>query len=475
MKRTVFALAGMVLLSAFFGFASVETLSTPGGWTTALVRTVYTTAVLAVFFLLLPRWFGIPARIFLAMVSGAVAGWLFQRAGAASFAVDYLNLFGTVFILLLKLVVTPLIFVSILCGVSGIGDPRRLGSVGFKAIAYYLATTSIAILIGLLCVNAIRPGAGRQDLQVAATLNGPEAPRPDESGRTHPTPGRLLQDTVLPAIIDNPIMAGRDPLSIIFLAILLGASLASLGDRALPALETFRSLDQALIQLVLWIMQLAPIGVFTLMSKAIAELGVDYILSLAWYCLTVVTGLGLHFALLVGLLLPLAARVSPLRFLKGFAPAIALAFSTSSSSATLPVTIECTTRRIGADENVCNFMLPVGATLNMDGTALYQAVAVLFIAQVLGKDLSLAQQFGVFLTALMVSIGSAGIPAASIALMPLVLKQADIGAEAIGIVIGVDRFLDMCRSVVNITSDSVGALLVSRSEGAALQPQTGKE
>ena len=289
----------------------------------------------------------------------------------------------------------------------------------------------------------------------------------------HPTPGRLLQDTVLPAIIDNPIMAGRDPLSIIFLAILLGASLASLGDRALPALETFRSLDQALIQLVLWIMQLAPIGVFTLMSKAIAELGVEYILSLAWYCLTVVTGLGLHFALLVGLLLPLAARVSPLRFLKGFAPAIALAFSTSSSSATLPVTIECTTRRIGADENVCNFMLPVGATLNMDGTALY--LAVLFIAQVLGKDLSLAQQFSVFLTALMVSIGSAGIPAASIALMPLVLKQADIGAEAIGIVIGVDRFLDMCRSVVNITSDSVGALLVSRSEGAALQPQTGKE
>jgi Na+/H+-dicarboxylate symporter len=270
-------------------------------------------------------------------------------------------------------------------------------------------------------------------------------------------------------------MAGRDPLSIIFLAILLGASLASLGDRALPALETFRSLDRALIQLVLWIMQLAPIGVFTLMSKAIAELGVEYILSLAWYCLTVVTGLGLHFALLMGLLLPLAARVSPLRFLKGFAPAIALSFSTSSSSATLPVTIECTTRRIGADENICNFMLPVGATLNMDGTALYQAVAVLFIAQVLGKDLSLAQQFGVFLTALMVSVGSAGIPAASIALMPLVLKQAGIGAEAIGIVIGVDRFLDMCRTVVNITSDSVGALVVSRSEGAVLQPHAAEE
>ncbi|NLT60415.1 MAG: dicarboxylate/amino acid:cation symporter, partial [Candidatus Hydrogenedentes bacterium] len=197
--------------------------------------------------------------------------------------------------------------------------------------------------------------------------------------------------------------------------------------------------------------------------------------SLAWYCLTVVTGLGLHFAFLVGIVLPVAARVSPVRFLRGFAPAIGLSFSTSSSSATLPVTIDCTTRRIGADENVANFMLPIGATVNMDGTALYQAVAVLFIAQVLNKDLTLAQQFGVFLAAIMVSIGTAGIPGGSIALMPLVLKQAGIGAEAIGIVIGVDRFLDMCRTVVNITGDSVGAIVVSRSEGAVIQPHAVEE
>ena len=471
MRRTVFALAGMALLGAFFGFASVETLATPAGWISAAVRTVITVAVLAVFFLLLPRWFNLPARIFLAMLSGALAGWLFKRTGAESFAIDYLNIFGALFILLLKLVVTPLIFVSILCGVSGIGDPRKLGSVGFKAIAYYLGTTSVAVLIGLLCVSAIRPGAGRSDLQSAAGA----APAGVESVQARPSLGRVIQEEALPTIIDNPIMAGRNPLTIIFLAILLWASLAALGARAQPALDVFRVLDKALIQLVMWVMQLAPIGVFTLMSKAIAELGVDYILSLAWYCLTVVTGLGLHFAFLVGIVLPVAARVSPVRFLRGFAPAIGLSFSTSSSSATLPVTIDCTTRRIGADENVANFMLPIGATVNMDGTALYQAVAVLFIAQVLNKDLTLAQQFGVFLAAIMVSIGTAGIPGGSIALMPLVLKQAGIGAEAIGIVIGVDRFLDMCRTVVNITGDSVGAIVVSRSEGAVIQPHAVEE
>ncbi len=471
MRRTVFALAGMALLGAFFGFASVETLATPAGWISAAVRTVITVAVLAVFFLLLPRWFNLPARIFLAMLSGALAGWLFKRTGAESFAIDYLNIFGALFILLLKLVVTPLIFVSILCGVSGIGDPRKLGSVGFKAIAYYLGTTAIAVLIGLLCVSAIRPGTGRSDLQSAAGA----APAGVESVQARPSLGRVIQDEALPTIIDNPIMAGRNPLAIIFLAILLGASLAALGARARPALDVFRVLDKALIQLVMWVMLLAPIGVFTLMSKAIAELGVDYILSLAWYCLTVVTGLGLHFAFLVGIVLPVAARVSPVRFLRGFAPAIGLSFSTSSSSATLPVTIDCTTRRIGADENVANFMLPIGATVNMDGTALYQAVAVLFIAQVLNKDLTLAQQFGVFLAAIMVSIGTAGIPGGSIALMPLVLKQAGIGAEAIGIVIGVDRFLDMCRTVVNITGDSVGAIVVSRSEGAVIQPHAVEE
>ena len=468
MRRTVFVLAGILLLGAFFGIASVRTQEGSVDWPAAAVRAGIATAAMAVFFLLFPRWFKLPTQIFLAMAAGVFAGWAFKVMGAESFAVDYLNIFGTIFILLLKLVVTPLIFVSIICGVSGIGNPRKLGSVGFKAIAYYLITTCIAVLIGMACVSVIRPGAGKSELQLSQGALSP-APGTSAEGRSV---GRLIQEEALPAVIENPIMAGQNPLAVIFLAILLGGALASLGARARAALDVFRVLDKALIQLVLGIMYLAPIGVFTLMSKAIAELGIDYVVSLAWYVVTVVTGLGLHFALLVCVVLPLAARVSPWRFIAGFAPAIELSFSTSSSSATLPVTIDCTSRRIGADENIANLMLPIGATVNMDGTALYQAVAVLFIAQVLNKDLTIAQQFGVFLSAIMVSIGTAGIPGGSIALMPLVLKQAGIGAEYIGIIIGVDRFLDMCRTVVNITGDSVGALVVSRSEGAIIKPRS---
>jgi len=439
-------MSGLIVLGAFFGVASSTAADGSINWLVAAGRAGITATALGVFFLVLPRWFNLPMQIFLAMVTGVLAGWLFKRMGAEAFVNDYLNIFGTMFILLLKLVITPLIFVSIICGVSGIGDPRRLGSVGFKAIVYYLCTTTIAVLIGLLCVNTIRPGAGRSDLQLSH-----DAPASPAGFLQEDRPiGRIIQEEALPTIIDNPIMPG---------------------DRARPAIEVFQVLDKALIQLVLWIMYLAPIGVFTLMSKAITELGIDYIVSLAWYVMTVVTGLGLHFAFLVAIVLFLAARVSPLRFLKGIAPALELSFTTSSSSATLPVTIDCTSRRIGADENVTNFMLPIGATVNMDGTALYQAVAVLFIAQVLNKDLTIAQQFGVFLSAIMVSIGTAGIPGGSIALMPLVLKHADIGAEYIGIVIGVDRFLDMCRTVVNITGDSVGAIIVSRSEGTVIVPR----
>lgn len=471
MKRTVCAAIGVIALGVFFGVASARSADGGIAWLVAAGRAGIAITVFGVFFLALPRWFKLPMQIFLAMVAGVLAGWMFKLAGAEAFAVDYLNIFGAMFILLLKLVITPLIFVSIICGVSGIGDPRKLGSVGFKAIAYYVCTTAMAVLIGLFCVNTIRPGAGRSDLQ----LSHHDVSSSTEIVQEDRPLGQVIQEDALPTIINNPIMAGQNPLAVIFLAILLGGALASLGDRARPAIEVFRVLDKALIQLVLWIMYLAPIGVFTLMSKAIAELGIEYLASLAWYVVTVVTGLGLHFAFLVCIVLVLAARVSPLRFLKGIAPALELSFSTSSSSATLPVSIDCTSRRIGADENVTNFMLPIGATVNMDGTALYQAVAVLFIAQVLNKDLTIAQQFGVFLSAIMVSIGTAGIPGGSVALMPLVLKQAGIGAEYIGIVIGVDRFLDMCRTVVNITGDSIGAIVVSRSEGAPIVPRANSD
>jgi len=471
-KYSIAALSGIIVLSIVLGALSAWPLETSNDYLSLAAYALIIFTAQIIFFLVLPRFFKLPTQIFIAMIAGAAAGWIAQATQTTGFAVEYLNIFGTVFILLLKFVITPLIFVSILCGVAGIGDPRKLGSVGIKALIYYLGTTCIAVLIGMMCVNIIQPGARQMDLDVDTAVAGqsPNATQTDE-----PSIGMKIQKHALPMLIHNPIMDGQNPLAIIFFAIVLGISLAALGAMAEPALKVFRALDKAFISIIMGVMLIAPIGVFTLMTKAIAELGIEYIVSLAIYSMTVILGLGLHFCILSFVICPVLGRISPMHYLRGIAAALALSFSTSSSSATLPVTIDCTTRRIGADKNVTNFMLPIGATVNMDGTALYQAVAVLFIAQVLGKDLSLAQQLGVFISALMVSVGTAGIPGGSIGLMPLVLAQAGIGAEYVGIVIGVDRFLDMSRTVVNITGDSVGAIVVSRLEGFDITPETSRE
>ena len=428
-------------------------------------------APLAVFGAFLPKRLSLPMQIFAAMVTGTAAGWLMNAAGEQAFVADYLGIFGRLFILLLTLVITPLIFVSIVCGVAGIGDVRKLGSLGAKTLVYYFLTTGIAVLIGLVFVNTIRPGVGRESLRVEVGQSVDAEEDDIEQAEAAPKSlGLRIQEDMLPRIVQNPIMAGQNPLVIIFFAILLGAALASCGADAEPAIRVFRALDKAFIQLVLWIMVLAPIGVFSLMAKAIAELGLGYVATLARYCMTVLLGLGTHLGVLTLVICPLLARVSPRRFLTGMLPALELAFSTSSSSATLPVTIDCATRRVGANENVSNFMLPIGATINMDGTALYAAVASLFVAQVYGLDLTVQAQLMVFLTAVLVSVGTAGIPGGSIALLPIILGSAGIPIEGIGIIIGVDRFLDMCRTVVNITGDSVGAVVVSRSEGLLGEP-----
>jgi len=470
-KRTGIILGTVGILALSLGVASAWPPAGFRGVAPAAVNSTIAFAALAVFGVFLPKRLSLPMQIFVAMVAGIAVGWLMNAPGDRAFVTEYLGIFGRLFILLLKLVITPLIFVSIVCGVAGIGDVRKLGSLGAKTLGYYFFTTGIAVFIGLVFVNTIRPGLGRESLRVEAQQSA--SAEEVDAAPSEPEPkslGLRIQEDMLPRIVQNPIMAGQNPLVIILFAILLGAALAALGSEAEPAIRVFRSLDKAFIQLVLWIMVLAPIGVFALMAKAIAELGLGYIATLAKYCMTVLLGLGSHVAVLSLVLCPLLARVSPRRFLMGMLPALELAFSTSSSSATLPVTIDCATRRVGANENVSNFMLPIGATINMDGTALYAAVASLFIAQVYGVALTLQAQLMVFLTAVLVSVGTAGIPGGSIALLPIILGSAGIPIEGIGIIIGVDRFLDMCRTVVNVTGDSVGTVVVSRSEGLLSKP-----
>ncbi len=453
-------LALTALVAVLLGGASAWPLASPARIALALGHSGVLFAAMAVFVLWLPRKLSLPMQIFVAMVAGVATGWVFAALGGGAFVSEYLGIFGTLFVLLLKLVITPLIFVSIVCGVAGIGDVRRLGGLGVKAIGYYMGTTAVAVLIGLTLVNVIQPGGGRETREFLAA----ETERTEE-GEPPSSMGMKIQNDVLPVIISNPVMAGQSPIAVIFFAILLGAALATLGKEGAGALEAFRSLDRAFITVILWVMALAPIGVFALMAGVISELGLSYIITLALYCFTVLLGLTLHLAFLSCVVTPVLAGVSPLRFLRGMVPAFEVAFSTSSSTATLPVTIDCATRSLGADKNISHFMLPIGATINMDGTALYVSVASLFIAQVYGIELGLGQQVMVFLTAVMVSVGTAGIPGASLGLMSIILISAGIPVEGIGIVVGVDRILDMSRTVVNVTGDSVGTLVVSRSEG----------
>ncbi len=422
----------------------------------------------------LPRRTTLPIQVLAAMILGVLAGWLLTKLGGRAFVIEYLGIFGKLFILMLTFVILPLIFVSVLNGTAGIGDPKRLGTVGFKSLLYYFCTTGLAVLLGLFLVNMVRPGEGRKSLrkevEAQATRERQATGAEDEDNSDKLSLGLRLQNQVLPAVIHNPIMADQNPLVVIFFAILLGCALAALGKDGLPALEVFKSLDKAFITIILWVMRLAPVGVFALMARTISELGIAYMVTLAKYFGTVMLGLGLHFCLLTCVVCPLLGGVSPRRFLRAMAPAIQLAFSTSSSSATLPMSLTCATKRLGADPNISNFMLPVGATVNMDGTALYLTVASLFIAQVYGISLSFQEQFMVFLTAVLASIGTAGIPGASIGLMSIVLASASIPVEGIAIVIGVDRLLDMTRTIVNVTGDCVGVVVVCRSEGYRIAP-----
>lgn len=500
MRKNGISLAALGLLAFSLGAASAWPMDGISGVLRFGAHGLFLFVSLAFFQVILPRRAGLPVRILIAMFLGILAGWRLPALGAASLVTDYLGIFGRLFILLLTVVIIPLIFVSVLCGVASIGDVRKLGALGAKTLVFYFSTTAVAVLIGMSLVNIIRPGAGHGELMAEARVEKPAlSPEvlsamvevlsasgliaPEEAARlveeyaarerdshTDMPIGVAIQTRVLPMIIQNPVMAGQNPIVIIFFALLLGAALATLGEKGAAALAVFQALDKAFITIIMWVMLLAPLGVYALMAQAISNLGLEYIATLALYCVTVLSGLGLHFCILTLIVCPLIGGISPMRFLRGMAPAFGVAFSTSSSSATLPVSMECVSKRVGADANITHFMLPVGATINMDGTALYVSVASLFIAQVYNIDLSFQAQLMVFLTAVLVSVGTAGIPGASIGLMSIILTAAGIPVEGVGIVIGVDRILDMSRTVVNMTGDSVGAVVVSRSEGLLHDP-----
>jgi Na+/H+-dicarboxylate symporter len=415
-------------------------------------------------------------KILIGMVSGILFGLgMISVDGGAVFVSNWINPFGNIFVKLLKLIAVPLIIASLVKGISDLKDISKFKNIGLKTIAIYIGTTVIAITIGLLLVNLVQPGDGISEETINkltdtyATSGGVQSKLEEASKQKNTGPLQFLEDMVpdnaLKAMSDNTSM-----LQVIFFTIFLGISMLLVGEeRSKPLKDFFDSLNEVVLEMVDLIMLFAPYAVFALLSNVVVSSDdPDILIALVKYALTVVGGLLIMVAFYM-LLISIFTKKNPLWFLKQLSPAQLLAFSTSSSAATLPVTMERVEEHIGVDKEVSSFVLPVGATINMDGTSLYQAVAAVFIAQALNFELTFTAQLTIVLTALLASIGSAAVPGAGMVMLVIVLESigfpADKLAIGLALIFAVDRPLDMCRTVINVTGDATVAALVAKSVG----------
>jgi Na+/H+-dicarboxylate symporter len=415
-------------------------------------------------------------QILIGMVVGILFGLGMTTVdGGAKFILNWINPFGTIFVKLLKLIAVPLIIASLVKGISDLKDISKFKNIGLKTIAIYIGTTVIAITIGLLLVNVVKPGEGISEdtitklTETYANSGGVQDKLSEASKQRNTGPLQFLEDMVpdnaIKALGDNTSM-----LQVIFFTIFLGISMLLIGEkRAKPLKDFFDSLNEVVLKMVDLIMLFAPYAVFALLANVVVSSNdPDLLFALLKYALTVVGGL-LLMVIFYMILISIFTKKNPFWFLKQLSPAQLLAFSTSSSAATLPVTMERVEEHIGVDKEVSSFVLPVGATINMDGTSLYQAVAAVFIAQALGFDLTFTGQLTIILTALLASIGSAAVPGAGMVMLVIVLESVNFPADklAIGLalIFAVDRPLDMCRTVINVTGDATVASLVAKSVG----------
>lgn len=416
-------------------------------------------------------------KILIGLGLGVILGLI-----ANVFAVEWLRdalLFvepvGTAFIRLITMVVVPLVGASLLIGTASLGDLRKLGRIGGKTVAYYMATTAVAVTIGIVLSNVIRPGA-RID---AGTRDSLASAFADEAGQRVALAAEKpsITETLLGMIPTNPLesAAEMELLPVIVFTVLFGAALTLVAeDRRRAVLAVAHGVNDTVMVLIDWIMKLAPYAVFALIAAVVSQFGLDLLRSLLVYALTVVAGLALHVFGVYALIIRFLVKLNPLTFFRRIAEAPLVAFSTSSSNATLPVTMETAEEDLGISTEVSSFVLPLGATVNMDGTALYQAVATMFIAQIYGVPLDIGAQLTIVLTATLASIGAAGVPSAGIIILVLVLQSVGLGTQAaagIALILGVDRILDMLRTSVNVTGDLTAASFVARTEGEQLVPR----
>lgn len=386
--------------------------------------------------------------------------------------IAWLHPIGQLFLRLIQMVIVPLVFASLLVGVASLGDVRKLGRLGGKTLGLYLATTAIAVTIGLVCANIIQPGNFMSEADRVSLLSQFSSAAGTRVTAAAQAPSTV--DTLLSVVPTNPVasLTNGNMLQIIFFAIVFGISLTLLGPgEATPVVAFFDKVQQAMIILIQLVMELAPYGVAALVAEVVGLSGWSVLQALLVYGLTVVIGLAIHASLVYGSLVQAVARISWLGFMRAIRQAQLIAFSTSSSSATLPVSLRCAQERLGVSSPVASFVLPLGSTVNMDGTALYQGVAAVFIAQVFQMELSLPAQLSIVLTATMASIGAAGVPGAGMITLALVLTTLGVPMAGLALILGIDRILDMCRTAVNVTGDLAVTAVVAKTEKEELIPQ----
>lgn len=416
-------------------------------------------------------------QIITGLVLGLVFGLVVIKTNIPnSFTIDYIKPIGTIFINSLKMIAVPLVFASLIVGVSNLGDISKLSRIGGKTIGTYLVTTVLAISIGLVLVNIFQPG---KSLPVETRENLMKLYEGDAGSKVS-TAEELQKQSPLQPLVDivpqNVFQAATDNgamLQVVFFAILVGIALLQIPkDKGNPVIAFFDGMNEVIIRIVNYIMMIAPYGVFALMASLIVEIAgdnpdsaIELLLALLKYSLVVLGGLFTMILLVYPLILMGFTKVKYKDFFKAIRPAQLLAFSTSSSSATLPVTMKQVEEELGVSEEVSSFVLPLGATVNMDGTSLYQGVAAVFIAQALGMELSLTQQLMIVLTATLASIGSAGVPGAGLIMLIIVLESIGVPAAGIALIIAPDRILDMFRTVVNVTGDATVCTIVASTEG----------
>ena len=406
-------------------------------------------------------------KIIIGMLLGVVYGLIASKLLWTDFTNDWIKPWGVIFVNLLKLIAVPLVFASLVKGVASLSDISRLSRIGAKTIAFYLMSTIVSVTIGLILVNIIEPGSDFDKSSIDLSNKNASEKIIDAETVSKEGPLQFVVD-IVPTNIINASANNSNMLQVIFFAILFGISMVMLPDKNTKFVKGFfDGINDIILKIVDLIMLISPYGVFALLASLVVDFGASssLFIALAKYSLTVIVGLLLMILVIYPFIIKIFTKIKYFIFFKGLSPAQMLAFSTSSSAATLPVTMERCEEHLGVSEEISSFVLPLGATINMDGTSLYQAVAAVFIAQAFGIDLDLSQQLTIVLTATLASIGAAAVPGAGMVMLVIVLGAINVPAEGLALIFGVDRILDMLRTVVNVTGDATVATVVASSEG----------